>query len=289
MTQEASREIQVYDYLDYRAYLRDFYLGCKTRPNLSHRGFSPRAGSRSPKYLQLVIDGKRNLTDAMARRFAKAIGLDRDAAEYWVELVRFNQTKTITEREAAYRRMTGFRGYCRARPLDGAQADYYAHWYIPAVRELAISPGFREDHDWIAKALIPTITPEDAARALRVLTELGLLVRGEDGQLLQGDPLVSTGPEARSVLVARYHRTMLERAAAAIDLVPASERDISSLTLCLGSHGLCRIKERIRRFRAELLELSTLEQNPDQVVQVNFQLFPLTRQVGGSKRNESRT
>ena len=56
----------------------------------------------------------------------------------------------------------------------------------------------------------------------------------------------------------------------------AEDRDISSLTLCVGDDGLRRIKERVQRFRRELLELSVLETAPRQVIQVNFQLFPVS-------------
>jgi hypothetical protein len=40
---------------------------------------------------------------------------------------------------------------------------------------------------------------------------------------------------------------------------------------------LRRLKERVQSFRRELLELSGLESEPSQVVQLNFQLFPLSR------------
>jgi uncharacterized protein (TIGR02147 family) len=70
---------------------------------------------------------------------------------------------------------------------------------------------------------------------------------------------------------------MTQRAIESIDLVPAAERDISSLTLCLGRGGLATLKTRLQRLRRELLELSALETDPEQVVQVNFQLFPLSR------------
>ncbi len=279
MAQDRPAEIQVYDYLDYRSFLRDYYLDRKARRGLSYRGFSARAGLSSPNYLKLVIDGHRNLTEAMARRFAKAVGLDRDAADYFVELVHFNQASSSAEREAAYGRITGFRCYRQARPLELAQAAYHAHWYVPAVRELAASPAFREDPRWIARSLLPPIDTEEAAHALRILVDLGLLVRDSDGTLRQGEALVSTGAEARGVHIARYHRGMMERAAAAIDLVPAADRDISSLTVCLGKNGLRRLKERLQRFRKELLELSTLEVDPGQVVQVNLQLFPLSQDV----------
>jgi uncharacterized protein (TIGR02147 family) len=70
---------------------------------------------------------------------------------------------------------------------------------------------------------------------------------------------------------------MMERAEQSIDDVPAPERDISSLTLCVGVNGLSRLKSRVQRFRRELLELSSEDSDPKQVVQINLQLFPLSR------------
>ena len=77
--------------------------------------------------------------------------------------------------------------------------------------------------------------------------------------------------------IANYHRTMMARAAASIDTVDRANRDISSVTLCVGPDGLRRLKERVQRFRRELLELSVLEDDPQQVIQMNFQLFPLSK------------
>ena len=84
-------------------------------------------------------------------------------------------------------------------------------------------------------------------------------------------------PETVGIHVANYHRAMMVRAAESIDLVPSDDRDISSLTLGVGQGGLARLKERVQRFRRELLELSLLEDEPERVVQLNFQLFPLSK------------
>ena len=284
MPQADPTAIQVYEYLDYRAFLRDYYLHAKAVRRLSYRGFSVRAGLSSPNYLKLVIDGKRNLTQSMARRFAKAISLDRDATDYFAELVAFDQATSSLERDASYGRLTGFRSYRLARPLELAQADYHSNWYVPAVRELVASPFFREDARWIAKSLVPAITANEAAHALRILVDLNMLVRNEEGRLQQSDALVSTGAEAKGVHISRYHRAMMERASASIDLIPATDRDISSLTLCLGPAGLRKLKEIIIRFRKEILELSVLEAQPSQVIQANFQLFPLSLDTSGGKR-----
>ena len=274
----AAAEIDVFAYLDYRAFLRDYYNARKTAGwGFSYRSFSRRAGLKSPNYLKLVVDGERNLSAEMAERFALACGLKDDEIRYFVDLVAFGQAASLAERNQHYARLTGFQRYRNAHKLDLAHAAYYSAWYMPAIRELAARADFRGDPHWIAEQLVPPITSSDAARALDTLFELGLLVKDERGAISQADALLSTGPETRGLHIASYHRAMMQRAMESIDLVPAHQRDISSLTLCLGEAGLRAFKERVQRFRKELLELSALEQKPAQVVQINFQLFPLSR------------
>jgi uncharacterized protein (TIGR02147 family) len=275
---DRQREPDVFAYLDYRAYLRDYYALKKAAgKSFSFRTFSRKAKLRSPNYLKLVMDGARNLTREMAARFAAACGLTGEDTAYFVDLVAFNQSATTSERNAAYQRLTGFRRYRSHHKLELAHAAYHATWYLPAVRELAARLDFRDDPVWIASRMYPRITRGEAAEALSTLLELGLLVRDAKGRVKQDEPLVTTGPETKGLHIHNYHRMMMQRAADALELVPAPERDISALTLCLGDGGLVRLKERLQRFRRELLELSALEEEPRQVVQLNFQLFPLSR------------
>jgi len=276
--------IDVFGYLDYRAFLRDFYNAKKSGARgFSFRSFSRKAGLKSPNYLKLVIDGERNLSDDMAERFASACGLGDDEARYFIDLVAFNQAATLAERNKHYARITGYQRYRKAHKLDLAHAAYYSAWYMPAIRELAARHDFQDDPAWLAEQLVPPITRLEAERSLQILTELGLLVRDASGKLKQADVLLSTGPETRGLHIAAYHRGMMQRAMESIDLVPAGERDISSLTVCLGANGLRSFKERVQRFRRELLELSALEDDPEQVVQMNFQLFPLSKSSRGNK------
>jgi len=271
-------DIDVFAYLDYRAYLRDYYNARKASGRgFSYRSFSRRAGLSSPNYLKLVIDGERNLSPAMAERFGEACGLKGDDARYFNDLVAFGQADNITERNQHYGRLTGFQRYRQAHRLDLAHAAYYSAWYMPAIRELAARSDFKGNPEWIAQQLVPQITSTEAKRALDTLLELGLLVLEPDGSIKQHDVLLSTGAETRGLHIASYHRAMMHRAQESIDVIGPAERDISSLTLCLGRDGVAAFKERIQRFRKELLELSALETDPEQVVQINFQLFPLTR------------
>src|SRR5688572_25383692 len=102
--------VHAFAYLDYRAFLRDLYAAKKASgTGFSHRAFSRRAGLRSTNYLNLVVQGKRNLTPSGAQSFARGFGLAKQEADYFCALVRFNQAKGADERARAFDDLGRFR------------------------------------------------------------------------------------------------------------------------------------------------------------------------------------
>lgn len=274
MSEEAPN---VFAYLDARAFLRDTYTYRKAHQRgFSFRAFSRRAGLKSPNYLKLVMEGDRNLTPTTAHAFAKALGLEGQRHAYFLDLVAFTQARSTDERAALYERLIRFREHRAIHRIDIAYGLYHAHWYIPAIRELSFRPDCPDDAAWIASRLLPSITPREAEDALDLLCELGLVAR-EDGRLKPTEPLVTTGAEVKSLHIRNFHRTMIRRGLAALEDLPAAERDISSVTLCLGDDGIPRLKDLLAQFRRQLLQLSDAEASPTRVVQLNLQLFPLSR------------
>jgi uncharacterized protein (TIGR02147 family) len=270
--------LDVFRFTDYRAFLRAFYAHKKgQKSGMSLRAFSRRVGLRSPNYLQLVIDAERNLTPELAVRFAEACGLNGDGVDYFCTLVAFNQAKSAKERELHYARLKSFRRYRDTHKLDLAQGDYHAQWFIPAVRELAARPDFTDDPKWIARTLLPRITPAEAKKALSVLCELGLLVRDEAGKLRQAELLVETPTGPLGHHVVRYHREMMRLAAEAIDHVPREQREIASLTLCISEQRMRELKAELERIEDQLLQRYTSDDDSARVVQVNIQMFPLSQ------------
>ena len=66
----------ILSYNDFRQYLEDFYQQQKRETHgFSFETFSTEAGIKSPNYLKLVIQGKRNLTTEATFKFAKALQL----------------------------------------------------------------------------------------------------------------------------------------------------------------------------------------------------------------------
>jgi uncharacterized protein (TIGR02147 family) len=267
--------IDVFRYLDYRAFLADLYKA-KKRRGFSYRSFSRDAGLGAPNYLKLVIEGKRNLTPAMAERFASACGLAGDAAEYFQQLTEFNQATNPEQKNESFARITGFDRYRRAHKLELAQAAYHSTWYLPAIRELVASPRFEEEPERLAALMWPAIKPNEAKHALETLLELGLIERAPDGRLRQTASVVSTGPETIGMHITNYHVEMMRRATLAMALIPAAQRDISSLTFCVGPEGAKRMKKRVQEFRRELIAMAEADAERSQVLQLNLQLFPLS-------------
>jgi uncharacterized protein (TIGR02147 family) len=269
----------VYRYADYRRFLADYYAHAKAHEyGFSYRAFSKRAGIRSSNYLKLVIDAERNLSAAMAARFARGCGLEGQRADFFCELVAYCQATSLSERDRGYERLYRFRQFRAVHQLAREQADYHSYWYVPAIRELCRHPDFTDDPKWIAAQLLPPISPAEAASALETLLRLGLLQRdpAAPGKLSQTSELLTTGAGPLGTHVYRFHRAMLARAGYALDELPRHERDLTSLTVCVSEAKRREIEKRVRAFRQELLQVAELDDAPERVVQINFQVFPLT-------------
>jgi uncharacterized protein (TIGR02147 family) len=84
--------------------------------------------------------------------------------------------------------------------------------------------------------------------------------------------------------IVTFHRTMLERAAEALDTCERDDREIAGLTLGLARSQMVDFKRRVYEFRQELLQLAvdaSKGEQPTDVVQINFQLFPMTQRPVG--------
>lgn len=268
----------IFEYSNYRAYLKDSYLKAKeAHRQFSFRVFSRMAGFKSPNFLKLVMEGQRNLSAESIQQIAQALKLGKEESAFFRNLVLLEQAETLEEKKYFAEQVARSRAYRRHRPLGKDQISYYSHWYNIAIRELADTEGFRAEPAWIASALTPRITESEAQQGLETLLKLGLLKTEQDGRIRQNESVLSTGNEIASVLVGEFHRQMILKGSEAIERFPSVERDISSLTLGLSKKGAQDVKELIQSFRKQLLEIAQNDQQPERVYQVNFQLFPLSK------------
>ncbi len=255
MTQTQNQEPKsIYTYLDYRAFIKDFYDFKKEHEGLTLRQFAHKAGFSSHAYLIQLIQGIRDASAQSARKIAKGFELSESEAEYLEYMVRFAHAQDLDEKNEHYRKMIRFRYKGELASIADDHFFLLSNWYILAIRELVTLPDFQEDYGWIAHHLYPRITTSQAREGLEILLKLGYLGRDENGKLEQKDPDLSTGPEVRSLHVANYHNSMFLLANHAMKKTPAKSRDISALIIPIDREEFRYIKRRIQEFRKELIQ-----------------------------------
>lgn len=268
----------VFTYLDYRKFLKGIFEEFKsTKPGFSHRSFARTAGFNSSNYILLVMQGKRNLSSDGILKVARALKLKKTEAEFFENLVRFNQAANDSERNIYYSRISANRRYADAHPLEKGQFDYYSKWYIPAIREMVLLKNFKEDYAWIAAKLDPPITPKEAKAAINLLLDIKLLTRNESGRLVHSDAHVTSGDDVASLAITNFQREMIERAAMSIEKTPVSRREIGSVTFAVSKEKLAEAKKMVRDFRSRLAGFLVDDVPANAVYQFNFQFFNLSK------------
>jgi len=275
-----SERPNIFLYEDYRGYLADLYRHLKaTQRGFSHRYFSKKAGFSSPNMLQLVIEGKRNITAKTVGKFVRGLQLNQQEEEFFRALILFSQASTAEEKSQAFARMAKCRKFREIHELSKELFRFYSQWFHIVIREMIHLEGFVADPEWIAKNILPRISKEQAENALKLLLKLKLVREGEDAAALERtDAIIATPPEVRSLAVHNFHQSMILLAGQSLSTVPGEERDVTSATFGIRQEDLPRLKKKIEAFRKNLLaESEAGDRRPDRIYQLNIQLFPVTQ------------
>ncbi len=269
---------KIYTYTDYRKFVKDYYLSKKKSiRRFSYRSFSEKAGFSSPNFIKLVIDGKKNLGKESVSKLCKAMELRKKEAEYFSYLVFFNQAKTTIEKNYYFGLLASIRTPKNVQTLDFRQYEFFNNWYNTVVREIIKGKKVDSvDPSAVARMILPNITPGQVKKSIKLLKELDL-IKIENGTYIQSSPLIQTEPELQSLAVRNYHKKMIVLSGSAVEDIPRDKRNISCITGKISEKGYERIKKRIAEFREELMQILSEDDNVDQVYQINFQVFPLTK------------
>ena len=272
-------EPDVLQYTNYRVYLRDYYeYKKKTVPAFSLRFFAEKAGLSSHAHLKLTIDGKRNITKNTVVKLIHGLGLESQRAAYFESLVFFNQAQTDADKQVYYAQLLKASPRSKLHKMDKAQFRIFREWHHSAILEMVALKDFRPIPDWISKRLGGLVTPAQVTESLKLLVEVGLLVKTANG-FRQRDPLITTDDEVQDLMVKMYHLQMLKLSANMLSALPGAQRDISALTFSIKREDFLNLKKHLQLMRKELLDFSAKAGEAEEVVQVNIQLYPLTRGV----------
>ncbi len=268
----------IFHYLNYRTFLKDFYEARKIeKSTYSYRVFNKTAGLKSPSLYKQICDGTRALTEKTIAQFVKGLNLNKKEALFFRTLVYFNQAETEQDKNLYYKQLCHFKEHTQIQKVKSDQFDFFFYWYNLAVYELSRFGDFRENPQWIARKLQNSITEAEALNSLKLLQQLGLLVPDPKTKKLKPvNKNIATDPEVFSLVVANFHKSMMQKAQTSLMQDHHKLREISALTIAVDAAGFEEAKKRIQEFCQELNILLSGTTKPDRVYQLNFQLFPLT-------------
>ena len=281
-------KISPFAYTDYRLFLEAFYIEEKANNRLfSYRYFGEKTGV-SPSLLKDVISGRRNLSIDVMKKYATFMELTTRELRYFKLLVVFAHSKNNAEKNDCFIEMIRLRGQSGVKFIGQNHYEFFSKWYHSAIRELITMPHFVEDYQWIGKQLEPSITAKEAKEAINFLLNIDILKRDNNGQLIQSNAIISSEYEMASAALRTFHSQMIGLAKRSIEEISIENREVSSLTVGISKNQLRRIKERIRIFKEELLAGIVEDKSDSELVcQINFQLFPLVKDVNDSILGDS--
>lgn len=274
---------KLYEYIHYREYLKDYFEDRKKRDaKFSHRFLARHLGLAAPNFMMLVMQGKRNITRSLACRISEVLKHGDKEADYFENMVGFEQAKTNKEKDRFFSRMLILRRYCDIKKIEEPQYEYYSKWYNVPVRELVTYPDFKGNYKWLAKSLLPAISEPQARHAVALLLKLGL-VKKKNKAYERSSRVIATDDEVNSLAIVNFHRKMAEIAGGALDAVPKNERDITSCTVNISEQSVQEIKKVLSEARKKVLSIAEGDASADRVYQLNFQLFPVSVKIGNKR------
>jgi uncharacterized protein (TIGR02147 family) len=114
--------------------------------------------------------------------------------------------------------------------------------------------------------------------AVERLERLGFLERTADGCWLDRSGSITTvGNEFTVAAFRRLQRSILEQAIVALEELPLSARDQTSMTMAANSALLEPARKKIQKFRRDLCAFLQSQGPLDQVFHLNVSLYPVMR------------
>jgi len=274
-------------FTDYRPYLKEFYEYRReqTKGSLrpySYATFAAAADIKSPNYLKLIIDGQRNLSPEMARKFAKAMNLTREETEEFVALVDFTQAQEPIERNRYLKVLADIRVRQQLKSGEIKQETWekVPSWVTWVLYALADQKGAGYDIQELFEIMRGKARPDDIRRSLERLLEAGELVKDpQTGEIAKGRELMSGSESIPVALIRKLQAELIYLALESLFQDAPQDREFGTQTLALTEGEFEQLKFELRQFRKRWtkdIAVNRTSEKGDRVFQMNIQLFPVT-------------
>ena len=289
---------RIQDYLDYRIFLRDYLCARLPAPKTSEpawetvafvrevRRLSAQCDFKTPSYLELVIQGKRNLSSVNAKKVAKALKLaPADVCEF-VALVSAERKKASSQRGESLQELIRLRLKRRLLEKNAHhQAVFKAlrHWiYLVAFEWLNTRPDAHSGFSVLLKELVFAVSPKLLRQVELKLREWDLISETSAGTLFKKKQAIPFIEELPVELVKLIQSQFYDLTKQALVDLSIDEREIGQAVLALTEAEYRELIFELRQLRKKwirTIHAKRQESAGERVYLLGMHLIPLTRKI----------
>jgi uncharacterized protein (TIGR02147 family) len=281
---------EVSNYMDFRLLLSDYY---RYRRELSKNDirpynysvFSAAANIKSPNYLKMIIEGKRNLSADMIAKFAKAMSFNKDQSEEFRMLVMLGQASDPGERNLYLKELSEFRvnNQIKSGEIDRKQFEKVPSWIAWILFAMMDQQNVDFRPESLRELLRGKASTDEIESALQTLIRNGdVALDAETGTYKKARNLTSAPEEIPVALVRKLQSQLMYLGMESLYQDSAIEREFGTATLTLTQKEFEEIKFKLRQIRKEINKDNAVareQSKGERVYQLNIQLFPVSNKA----------
>lgn len=268
-------EIDIFNFLDYRNYLREALQVLKQNGQMSGlRELAALLDLKSPGHITWILQGKRDLAVKRIPALAKLLNLNSIETRYFTLIVQHNDSTEDSLRKQLFTRISRMHA-TRKQKLGESYARFWTAPHHAALREL-VGMGKYQDQDLpaLGKKLIPSLNAVKTMESIKLMQELKLVEKHSDGYWMRRESVVSAGENWTTETIRSFQLSLMDQASRALVETPKEQRDISTLTITMSPQILEKVRKRLGELRQDILTMVRTDPSPQCVYHLTMQLFP---------------
>jgi uncharacterized protein (TIGR02147 family) len=278
------------EYTDFRLYLRDIYEYRRATESTglrqySYSTFSAAADIKSPNYLKLIIEGRRNLSADMSTRFSRALRLNRVEADEFRALVLYGQASAPLERNQHLKVLADIRALraVAAGQINATSLEKVPGWIGWVLYAMADQANVNFDPKVLQNLFRAKASADDIRSSLAKLIETGELTRLDDGHVVKARDLIESPQDLPVPLIRKLQSELIYLGIESLFRDSPKEREFGALTVAMTEEEFNHVRFELRQLRKRLqrdILVKRKSSKGQRVYQLNIQLFPVTEKTG---------
>lgn len=268
--------LDILDFLSLEEFLQVYYSRRKQRQDwFSYRYWGSQLDI-DPGYLLKLTKGQLKPPLRMLEPLCNYFHFGPREQVFLEKLIEFERAKTPAQIREKFEALLDLRK-TQTKALEEDKYLYFTHWYMPVLRSLIELDHFADDYAMLGQMLEPPLPAGKCKDAVLLLERLGMIRRNQQDHWELTDKLVSTGDRWHSAAIETLQQQLIRLGEESIERTTKEQRDVSSITLSVNEDHLDELKAMIRDFRQKVLKWVQENRDENHVVQLNMQLFPVSK------------